>query len=116
MSVTVRAGFNFCGEQFVGTLQIPDRYVGPDGKILERELIHRFSAHPNIGFKQIESTPEAESKPDPQVEKLTAAVQELISVNRSLLKKLEEQSVSLTVLAKFVWENSSNAPTFGVMG
>lgn len=56
-----------------------------------------------------------ESKPDPQLEKLTSAVQELIAVNKALLKKMEEQQVSLAALARFVKENSSTTPSFGVM-
>jgi hypothetical protein len=51
-----------------------------------------------------------EPKPDLQV-----LLVELIGVNKALLKKLEEQSVSLTTIAKFVRENSSSAPTFGVL-
>lgn len=56
------------------------------------------------------TAPSTETKPD-----LQALLVELIGVNKALLKKLEEQSVSLTALAKFVRENSSNAPTFGVL-
>ena len=56
------------------------------------------------------TAPGVEPKPD-----LQALLVELIGVNKALLKKLDEQHVSLTALAKFVRENSANAPTFGVL-
>lgn len=64
------------------------------------------------------TAPSTEPKPDKDPARfvtLQALLVELIGVNKALLKKLEEQSVSLTALAKFVRENSSNAPTFGVL-
>jgi len=54
-------------------------------------------------------------KPDPQLEKLTSAVQELVIVNKALLKKLEEQQVSLTALTRFVKDNSASKPICGVI-
>jgi hypothetical protein len=53
-----------------------------------------------------------ESKPDPQLETLKTQIAELVSVNRSLLKKLEEQMVTLNTLGRFVKENSSSTAAF----
>lgn len=44
---------------------------------------------------------------------LTQAVQELVAVNKALLKKLEAQDVKLVALANFVSKNSGDVPCIG---
>lgn len=48
-----------------------------------------------------------------QLEKLTTAVQELVAVNKALLKKLEAQDVKLVALANFVSKNSGDVACIG---
>jgi hypothetical protein len=57
-----------------------------------------------------------ETKPDPQLEALKNQLAEMISLQRDLLKKLQEQNTMLVSLARFVSENSVVKPSFGVMG
>jgi hypothetical protein len=55
-----------------------------------------------------------ESKPDPQLEALKKQLAEMISLQRDLLKKLEQQNTMLGSLATFVRDNSSSKPCFDV--
>ncbi|SPF44742.1 hypothetical protein SBA1_550107 [Candidatus Sulfotelmatobacter kueseliae] len=50
-----------------------------------------------------------------KIEKLTAAVQDMVALQRDLLKKLEQQNVSLGALTKFVRENSGITPACGAI-
>ena len=56
-----------------------------------------------------------ETKPDPQLEALKKQLAEMISLQRDLLKKLQEQNTMLGSLARFVSENSGGRPTFEVL-
>jgi flagellar motor switch protein FliG len=48
-----------------------------------------------------------------ELEKLTTAVQELVAVNKALLRKIEAQDVKLVALANFVSKNSGDMPCIG---
>jgi hypothetical protein len=50
-----------------------------------------------------------------EVQELTRQVRELVTVNQALLKKLEGNEVKLAALVKFVRDNSTEAPSFGVL-
>jgi hypothetical protein len=54
-----------------------------------------------------------EPKPDPELLKLKEQLGEMISLERALLKKLEEQMVILNSIGRFVKENSSTTAAFG---
>jgi len=56
-----------------------------------------------------------EPKPDPQLEALKGQLSELITINKALLKKLEEQGTMLGSIGRFVRENSGSATAFGVV-
>jgi hypothetical protein len=56
-----------------------------------------------------------EKQPDPQLEVLKTQLAEMISLQRSLLTKLQEQNVMLGSIAKFVRENSAGTAAFGVI-
>ena len=53
------------------------------------------------------------NKHDDDLQKLTTAVQELVAVNKALLKKIEQQQVKLVALADFVSKNSGDMPCIG---
>lgn len=50
MSRTIRVGWSFFGENFGGTLTVPDAYLKPDGSIDERALRNRLSGNPSVTF------------------------------------------------------------------
>lgn len=50
-----------------------------------------------------------------QIERLTAAVSALVDINRALCRKIEANETKLTVVAKFVADNSSTRATFEVL-
>jgi hypothetical protein len=50
-----------------------------------------------------------------RIERLTVAIGALVDINRQLCKKLENSETKLTVLAKFVSEQSSDKPIVGVL-
>jgi hypothetical protein len=50
-----------------------------------------------------------------EVAKLTEAVLALIEINKDLAKKLEQQQVCLNSIGKFVADQSSERPTFGIL-
>jgi hypothetical protein len=49
-----------------------------------------------------------------RIEKLTTCIEALITINKSLLKKQEENFVLLQTLAKFVASQSEDVPRFEV--
>jgi hypothetical protein len=53
-----------------------------------------------------------EPKPDPQLEQLKTQLAEMITLERALLKKLEEQMVILNSIGRFVKENSAGTAAF----
>jgi hypothetical protein len=50
-----------------------------------------------------------------EITKLREAVSALVDINRALCKKIEANETKLTVLAKFVKDNSSETPNFAVL-
>jgi len=50
MSRILKCGFNFCGESFGGTLNLPDEYFDGEGRPIRHELNRRLSAQPNISY------------------------------------------------------------------
>jgi hypothetical protein len=50
-----------------------------------------------------------------RIERLTIAIGALVDINRQLCKKLEQQDVKLTALARFVSSQSSETPIAGVL-
>jgi len=56
-----------------------------------------------------------EKNPDPQIETLKTQIGELVSINRALLKKLEEQHTMLGSIAAFVRKQSGDVAAFGVI-
>jgi hypothetical protein len=48
-----------------------------------------------------------------EIEKLTTAVQELVAVNKALLRKIEAQDTKLVALANFVSKNSGDIACIG---
>jgi hypothetical protein len=53
-----------------------------------------------------------EPKTDPQLEQLKTQLAEMITLERALLKKLEEQMVILNSIGRFVKENSAGTAAF----
>jgi hypothetical protein len=50
-----------------------------------------------------------------EIERLTTTVHELVTVNQAFLKKIEGNETKLAALVKFVRDNLTETPSFGVL-